>query len=36
VRGLFEARLDDAELGRLAELLGRLPGAGGETADCAA
>jgi DNA-binding MarR family transcriptional regulator len=37
VRALFEAHLDNEELGTLAELLGRLPGAAGaDAADCAA
>jgi len=37
VRALFEAQFDDDELGTLAELLGRLPGAGGaDAADCSA
>ena len=36
VRALFEERFSDDELATLAELLGRLPGAGGETADCIA
>ena len=37
VRALFEERLSETELGTLAELLGRLPGAAGaDPADCSA
>ena len=36
VRELFEERFTPAELATLAELLGRLPGAGGDGSDCTA
>jgi DNA-binding MarR family transcriptional regulator len=35
VRALFEERLDDDELRTLGELLGRLPGGGADSAECA-
>ncbi|MHB8642628.1 MAG: MarR family winged helix-turn-helix transcriptional regulator [Gaiellaceae bacterium] len=34
VREVFEGRFTDAELETLAELLGRLPGAGGDASEC--
>lgn len=34
VHALFQARLDDGELSRLAELLAKLPRAGADDADC--
>ena len=35
VRALFEERLDEGELRTLGELLGRLPGGGADSAECA-